>query len=129
MDMARGCRVKLFREEDYPDGVGDIKNVDISDVHVNIPADPTDERIHLLGNVKYFSMTDVVNENDHPMLLSVGKLAPHTFSMTRMRHATVETSPAEGLVAGEDSLGGTLAKGDVVTMRLSAFETLKLSEK
>ncbi len=131
MDMARGCRVPLFHEEDFPNGVGDIRDVALSDVHVSwaAPDRPVLERICIMGNVRSFSVRDFSNAEGTDGYLYLDKLAAHDFELHGMKNAVVREAKAPCVSVTGDDIKGVVTYGDSLLVSLTRFDSLTLNRK
>ncbi len=130
MDMARHCRIQLFREEDYPDGVGFVENVEISDVavsHVNPEdTDDVDATFSIMGNVKNLILRDVRITDGTSDLLTIDKMADHRILMRGIKGLKTQQINAPGLSVTPKGIAGTISHTDTVSVRLAGFEELEI---
>lgn len=64
MDAARYCRVPLFKESEYPDGVGQIENVSVEDLQVSHEDDLDAPFVTLETNCKNFAVKEFQNTGE-----------------------------------------------------------------
>ncbi len=109
LDAARNCRVPLFDEKDFPDGVGKVENITVDGLSVS--HEIRDEALIVLETncrdftVRNFKCTD----NEEPVFARIGYTAACRYSL-KMNGA----SHVKECAAGEET--------DIVTMNAESLE-------
>lgn len=81
LDAARNCRVQLFDEKDYPDGVGKIENVSVDGLSVG--HEIKDEAFIVLEtNCTNFTVCNFsCSDNENPIFARIGNTAAYKYSI------------------------------------------------